>query len=89
MSAKAEAARTRLLGTWFLHNYEARAEECYEDVVYPAGGWPQGMLVYATDGYVSVHILEPGQKDFSLDLMKGTEAQAADQARRYLGYCGM
>ncbi|KAI9664686.1 MAG: hypothetical protein M1821_006133 [Bathelium mastoideum] len=48
----------------------------------------QGTLIYTPDGYISVHILNPGQKSFNITGSGVDDAQWAESAKRYLAYSG-
>lgn len=45
--------------------------------------------MYSQDGYVSVHLQNPGQPAYkSSDIFGATDEEAAQSVRNYQGYCG-
>lgn len=80
--------RFRILGAWQLESYMSVpvSPSSLSKPTYPMTKNVQGMIFYTADGYVSAHLIIPGQKPFSVD--DASESQWAEAAKRYFGYCG-
>ena len=77
--------RPRLIGTWKLESYIGLSPPGTDrEPIYPFSENAQGTLVYTNDGYMSAHILYPGQKD----LDRSSDASWAEAAKRYTAYSG-
>ena len=48
----------------------------------------EGIIVYTVDGYMSAHILRPGQGQVANGSGKGSEEEWAQVGRNYLAYVG-
>lgn len=47
-----------------LVSYEARAVDGSDEVVYPLGEHPQGIIMYTPDGFMSAQLMRPGRPNF-------------------------
>ena len=85
---KSVALRDELIGTWKLVSYiETPVDGSSQR--FPLGEKPEGMLLYAPDGYMSAQLMRPGRRKFSSgDMFKGALEEYADEAIGYLAYSG-
>jgi Lipocalin-like domain len=85
---KSVALRDALIGTWKLVSYvETPVDGSLQR--FPLGEKPEGMLLYAPDGYMSAQLMRPGRRKFSSgDRFKGALEEYADEAIGYLAYSG-
>ena len=82
------ALRDALIGTWTLVSYVETPVDGSSQR-FPLGEKPEGLLVYAPDGYMSAQLMRPGRREFSsADMFKGTLEEYADEAIGYLAYSG-
>ena len=85
---KSVALRDELIGTWKLVSYVETPVDGSSQR-FPLGEKPEGMLLYAPDGYMSAQLMRPGRrKFFSGDMFKGALEEYADEAIGYLAYSG-
>jgi hypothetical protein len=84
---KSAGLRDELIGTWTLVSYvETPVNGSPQRSV---RGKPEGILMYAPDGYMSAQLMRPGRGTFaSGDMFKGTPEEFADEAIGYLAYSG-
>jgi len=75
------------IGTWKLL-------KCHHDladgsVIYPLGESAQGLLIYASAGYMSGSLMQPDRERFkSRELFSGTQEEKAFAMEGYLHYAG-
>jgi hypothetical protein len=88
-SSKAAAIRGRLSGVWQLESYEHHIYGPETTIHHPFSKEPSGMLVYTRDGYMSVHLLQPGCPMFAKENYHlGSAEELAEAGKRYVGYAG-
>ena len=76
-----------VVGTWKL--ISAKAENPNGDVWYPYGENPFGILMYDTNGYMSVLIMRIGRSKFgSGDPFAGTPEEIKEAFEGFDAYCG-
>lgn len=80
--------RSRLIGTWFLESYVAfPTPTCkIQRPTYPMTKNVTGIIMYTPDGYMSAHMMIPGQAPFKRG--EGEEAQWAEAGKRSFSYAG-
>lgn len=66
--------RSQLIGAWELVEYTA-TKPCSSEKVLPMGPDAKGIVVYTADGYVSAHLLQPGQSQFENGGREGSEEE--------------
>jgi hypothetical protein len=66
--------RSQLTGAWGLVEYTATKPGSSEKVL-PMGSDAKGIVVYTADGYVSAHLLRPGQGQFANGGREGSEEE--------------
>ena len=77
----------RLQGTWLLSRYEISTTGLH--ISYPFSIGPQGVLMYAPDGYMSVQLMSPGRPLFHSDgMFDGTADEYREAGKGYLAYSG-
>jgi len=75
------------VGTWKLLSYEVRSTD--GKVIYPWGERPEGRLMYAADGHVSVAMMAPDRPKFEArELKLGTAEEKVAAVDRYISYAG-
>jgi hypothetical protein len=75
------------VGTWKLISYEVRSAD--GKVIYPWGEKPEGRLMYADDGHVSVAMMAPGRPKFEArELKLGTAEEKVAAVDKYISYAG-
>ena len=80
--------RDQLIGAWKLVSHVEKPVDGSEPV-YPMGEKLEGIIIYAPDGYMSVHIMRPGRPKFaSGDWLSGTDKEIKEAARGYFAYSG-
>jgi hypothetical protein len=85
---KSVGLRDELIGTWTLVSY-VETPVNGSPQRFPLGERPEGILMYAPDGYMSAQLMRPGRGTFaSGDMFKGTPEEFADEAIGYLAYSG-
>lgn len=78
---------SRLIGTWSLLSWEAQSAEGEKS--YPFGQSLIGYIIYSTDGYMSVVIMQRDRPHFKAgDLLSGTQEESSAAAATYLSYMG-
>ena len=76
----------KFIGTCKLVSFELRS---YDQVTYPWGKDPVGLLMYNDEGYMSAAIMASKRHRFStMDFMKVTTEEIAAAADNYDAYCG-
>ena len=76
----------RFIGTWKLVSFELRSDD---QVTYPWGKDPVGLLIYNDDGYMSGAIMASNRRKLStMDFTKVTTEEIAAAADSYDAYCG-
>jgi len=85
---KSVELRNELIGTWKLVSYvETSVDGSLKR--FPLGEKPQGILIYAPDGYMSAQLMHPRRRNFaSGDRFNGTAQEYAEEAIGYLAYSG-
>lgn len=84
----ATTLREKLIGAWILHSYIETSVEG-EEITYPLGKHPQGMIIYTPDGYMSAQLMKPDRKPFALnDFFKGTLEEYQAAGSTYIAYTG-
>ena len=80
--------RERLIGAWYLESYIAYpTPSCkFQRVTYPMTKNVTGIIMYTPDGYMSAHMLIPGQASFKRG--EGEEGQWAEAGKRSFCYAG-
>jgi lipocalin-like protein len=79
--------RDSLIGAWRLICYRAR--QTNGEVSYPFGQNLLGLLFYTQEGFMSVHVMNPGRPNYaSGGLQLGTTEEMAAAAQGYVGYAG-
>lgn len=80
--------RERLVGTWSLESYIAypTASSKIQRPTFPMTKNVTGLIMYTADGYMSAHMLIPGQMSFKRG--EGEEAQWAEAGKRSFCYAG-
>ena len=80
--------RERLIGAWYLESYIAypTASCKIQRPTYPMTKNVTGIIMYTPDGYMSAHMLIPGQASFKRG--EGEEAQWAEAGKRSFCYAG-
>lgn len=80
--------RERLIGAWYLESYIAYpTPTCkFQRPTYPMTKNVTGLIMYTPDGYMSAHMLIPGQQSFKRG--EGEEAQWAEAGKRSFCYAG-
>ena len=78
-----------LIGTWQLESW-AIGYSNSDELTYPYGEEPQGLLLYSSDGWMSVSIGLPGREAFPGDTpyRKLPEATRAEAFTSYFHYAG-
>ncbi|KAN0081813.1 Lipocalin-like domain containing protein [Elaphomyces granulatus] len=89
VSSKTTAIRDQLVGIWQLETYEHHIYGRETSIHHPFGKEPSGMIVYTRDGYMSVHLIQPGCPTFATENYHSASAEElAEAAKRYMGYAG-
>ena len=79
--------KAAFIGTWKLKSYEVRKAD--GTVLYPWGRNPEGRLMYAADGYVSVAMMGPERPSFQArELKQGTDKEKVAAVDSYVSYAG-
>src|SRR5260370_2552403 len=82
------ALKDELIGTWRLISYVETPVDGSPQR-FPLGEKPEGLLLYAPDGYMSAQLMRPGRRKFSSgDMFRGALEEYADEAIGYLSYSG-
>ncbi len=77
----------RFHGTWRIVSWENREDDGV--VSYPVGPAPEGLLHYAPDGYMFVHIMRAGRTPLSTDALFGGDApEHAEAFASHVAYAG-
>lgn len=77
----------RFLGTWLMLSWENRDEA--GEIGHPVGREPLGLLHYASDGYMFVHIMRADRAALSTDaLFGGGAAERAEAFSSHVAYSG-
>jgi hypothetical protein len=77
-----------LIGSWSLESYSETDLESGQ-VSYPMGEYPEGLILYTNDGYISAQLGPRGRKHFaSDDIYGGSSAEYTDAGRSYIAYSG-
>lgn len=77
----------RFFGTWRIVSWEN--EDDAGRLTHPVGLEPRGLLHYAPDGYMFVHIMRPDRVPLSTDaLFGGDEAERAAAFSGHVAYAG-
>src|SRR6266851_6077434 len=85
---KSVALRDELIGTWKLVSYVETPVDG-SPRRFPLGEKPEGILLYAPDGYMSAQLMRPGRRKCSSgDMFKAALEEYADEAIGYLAYSG-
>ncbi|SNS81389.1 Lipocalin-like domain-containing protein [Sphingomonas laterariae] len=78
--------RNALLGAWELVLWTNRRPD---DVIeHPFGDHPRGVIIYAPDGHMSVHMLRPGIAPFGTPPAATPPERVIDAYHGYVGYFG-
>jgi len=86
---KAAAIRDQLLGVWQLESYEHHIYGPETTIHHPFSKEASGMIMYTRDGYMSVHLMQPGCPTFAKeDYHLASAEELAEAAKRYIGYSG-
>jgi len=81
--------KEQLIGAWELIEYVSTSNSDPSQKHYPMGNQLQGMLIYSSNGSMSVHLQLQGQTPFeSADPLTGSERELAEAARRCVAYSG-
>lgn len=84
-----KSLKEQVIGGWELIEYVSESKSDRSQKNYPMGNDVQGMLVYSSNGSMSVHLQLPGQTPFQSDSpLKGSEQELAEAAKRCLAYSG-
>jgi hypothetical protein len=83
-----ESLRSQIIGAWELIAYSAVPATGSSDTIYPMGPDAKGIIIYNPDGYMSAHLLRPGQGQFANGGRDGSEAEWAQVGRNYIAYTG-
>jgi hypothetical protein len=76
----------KFIGTWKLVSFEIKSDD---EVTYPWGKDPFGLLMYNDEGYMSVAIMASNRRRFStMDFTKVTTEEVAAAADNFDAYCG-
>jgi hypothetical protein len=76
-----------LLGSWRLVSWRIQGEDGQD--LFPLGANPDGLLVYAPDGYMFAALMAPGRPGFlGGDPLRGTAEESLSAMRGYHTYCG-
>ena len=80
--------KNELVGTWKLLSY-IEVPIAGDDSLFPMGKNPYGLLMYTTDGYMSVQISKEGRLPYKSDdkLLASTE-EMASSLQGYIAFCG-
>ncbi|WP_380873504.1 hypothetical protein ACFB49_41880 [Sphingomonas sp. DBB INV C78] len=78
--------REALLGSWELVLWTNRRHD--EEIEHPFGHDAKGVIIYAPDGHMSVHMLRAGIAPFGKPPHELTAQQVADAYHGYVGYFG-
>jgi hypothetical protein len=80
-------SKHQLVGTWQLVSWINKDAD--SNVSYPYGQDAVGYIMYAEDGYMSVHIMRTDRPKFaSGDILGGSKDEQALVAQSYIAYCG-
>ena len=81
-------AKEQLIGAWTLESYTVQDVES-EEVSYPMGPNPEGLILYTTDGYMSAQ-LSCGERDpfESGDMFGASPNEYSKAGRSYIAYSG-
>ncbi|KAJ5852470.1 uncharacterized protein N7529_011855 [Penicillium soppii] len=81
--------KEQLIGAWELIEYVSESKSDPTQKHYPMGNDVQGMLIYSSNGFMSVHLQLLGQTPFQSDSpLTGNEQESIEAARRCLAYSG-
>jgi hypothetical protein len=81
------AQNERFIGTWKLVSCEARSSN--DEVSYPYGRNPFGMILYDSDGKMSVLIMRRNRPKFASDnRWRGTSEEIKTAFEGIIAYCG-
>lgn len=84
----ADGLRQQLIGTWRLVSYVERDADNGEEN-HPMGENPLGLIMYAPDGFMSVHLSTANRSLFQGDdPYRGTPEEYVQAASRYIAYSG-
>ena len=80
--------REQLIGAWKLVSYVEKPVDGSNPAC-PMGEKLEGIIIYATDGYMSVQLMRPDRPQFSSgDRSSGTESEIKAAASGYFAYAG-
>ena len=80
--------REQLIGTWKLVTYQEEPVDGSAPF-FPLSEKPQGIIMYAPDGYMSAQLEEPGRPNFvGGDRFKGKPEEYLKEAVGYVAYSG-
>jgi hypothetical protein len=86
--SKEKVTLHELLGSWELDTYWETDVETGERS-YPMGEHPKGLIIYASDGYMSAQLCVEGRKNFEHpDPYRGLPQEYQDAGASYIGYSG-
>jgi hypothetical protein len=86
--ADKESLRSQIIGVWDLMEYTATYDNGSSDTVFPVGPNAKGILMYTPNGYMSAHLLRPGQGQFVKGGRDGSDEEWAQVGRNYIAYTG-
>jgi hypothetical protein len=80
--------REQLIGAWKLVSYQLQPVDGSPSF-YPMTERASGLILYTSDGFMSVQFMEPDRKPFaSGDWFKGTDEEYRQAAPSYVAYAG-
>ena len=80
--------KNELVGTWKLLSY-IEVPIGGDDSLFPMGKTPYGLLMYSTDGYMSVQISKDDRLPYkSNDKLMATPEEMASAVNGYIAFCG-
>lgn len=83
-----QGLRAQLIGSWKLLSYQEIPVDGSEPFE-PLGPQPQGIIMYAPDGYMSAQLCKPDRPHFaSGDWFDGTTEDYVAEATAYIAYSG-
>lgn len=86
VSATAQPAEPRLIGTWYLVSYELRNGD--DAPIHPLGPHAQGQIIYDAAGNMSCHLLNPNPPARPTDAADGVAYEQRMSYDRYSSYYG-
>lgn len=80
--------KKNIVGTWRLSNFE-QIDIKTKQKSYPFGDNPVGLLIYTSDGTMSVNIMTSNRKNFiDNDIMTGIDSEIISAYKTYTSYSG-